>query len=75
MVTINQPIALRLLREAVAASELTASDYAREILIREPRTLRRWLAGDSPIPDAVRDYLDRAQREHLERRLLSDVTT
>lgn len=47
------------LRRAIAASGLSMSDYARTVLIREPRTVRRWITGDSPIPQAVLDYLGR----------------
>ena len=46
------------LRAAIDKSGLSASAYAREILIRSPRTVRRWLAGHSPIPEAVRDFLN-----------------
>ena len=57
----NDPDAhyVSLLREAVRASGLTSSAYARRVLIREPRTCRRWLRGESPIPQAVCDYLER----------------
>ena len=48
-----------LLREAVRTSGLTAEKYAHTVLMRNPRSLRRWLDGSSPIPTAVRDYLDR----------------
>ena len=48
------------LREAVRASGLSASAYARTILTRDPRTLRRWLAGDSPIPQAVVQFLTKS---------------
>src|SRR4030067_1533606 len=37
-----------LLGAAITSSGISASAYAREILIREPRTIRRWLAGGSP---------------------------
>lgn len=46
-----------LLRAAIAASGLTTSGYARNVLIRDPRTVRRWLAGTSPIPAAVLAHL------------------
>lgn len=51
------PEDMRRLRAAIEASGLSATQYARQILIRNPRTVRRWLAGDSPIPEAVRDFL------------------
>lgn len=46
------------LRAAIDRSGLSASEYARTILTRDPRTVRRWLSGESPIPQAVCDYLD-----------------
>lgn len=48
------------LREAVRASGLSRSRYAREVLVRDPRTLRRWLAGSSPIPASVIAHLSRS---------------
>ena len=45
---------------AIRASGMTAATYARSVLIRDPRTVRRWLAGDSPIPAAVLALLARA---------------
>jgi hypothetical protein len=55
--TLDQATALRLLREAIRQSGMSASRYARRVLIRNDRTVRRWLAGESPIPDAVRAFL------------------
>lgn len=52
-------VAVARLRAAIVASGLSASAYARQVLIRAPRTVRRWLAGDSPIPQAVREFLKR----------------
>jgi len=46
-----------LLRAAIAASGLSARRYATEVLTRDERTVRRWLAGKSPIPRAVLRYL------------------
>ena len=57
-----------LLREAVRTSGLSAQAYARKILIRNPRTVRRWLAGDSPIPEAVRAYLETTGRQVASKR-------
>jgi len=45
--------AVALLRAAIAASGLSARRYATEVLTRDERTVRRWLAGKSPIPRAV----------------------
>lgn len=35
----------------------SASAFAREIVVRDPRQVRRWLAGTSELPKAVRDFL------------------
>jgi len=51
------PEAVALLRAAIAASGLSARRYATEILTRDERTVRRWLSGQSPIPQAVLRYL------------------
>jgi len=54
----------RLLRAGVAQVRvrMTTSAYARDVMIRDPRTVRRWLAGDSPIPQSVADLLTRGAR-------------
>ena len=46
-----------LLRAAITASGLSARKFAVQVLIRDERTVRRWIAGDSPIPKAVMDKL------------------
>lgn len=48
------------LRTAIAASGLSARQYATQVLTRDERTIRRWLAGDSPIPQAVLEFLARS---------------
>lgn len=36
----------------------TAVDrYARDVLFRHPRTVHRWLSGESPVPAVVADSL------------------
>jgi hypothetical protein len=45
------------LRSAIEASGLSARRFAVEVLLRDERTIRRWLAGDSPIPQVVLDFL------------------
>ena len=49
---------LDLLRAAITASGLSTTQYAKVVLIRDGRTLRRWLSGESPIPRSVIDYLE-----------------
>lgn len=46
-----------ILRKAIEASGLSARRFATEILLRDERTVRRWLAGDSPIPEVVLRWL------------------
>jgi hypothetical protein len=46
------------LRAAIAASGRTTADYARWVLIRDPRLVRRWLDGSTPIPVDVIRWLD-----------------
>ncbi len=51
-----------LIRAAIDHSKLSVSRFAREVMIREPRTVRRWLAGDSPLPAQVRRHLEHLLR-------------
>ncbi len=46
-----------LLAAAIERSGLSARKFAELVLVRDERTIRRWLAGDSPIPKVVRDML------------------
>jgi hypothetical protein len=46
-----------LLRRALALSGLSARAFATQVLIRDERTVRRWLKGDSPIPAPVVAFL------------------
>lgn len=50
---------VELLRARILASGLSARRFAREILTRDERTVRRWLAGKSPIPKAVIQFLEK----------------
>lgn len=45
-----------LLRNAIARSGLSDRKYATTVLIRDERSVRRWLAGD-PMPKAVVEFL------------------
>lgn len=60
-----------LLRAAIKRSGLSNSAYAREVLVRDPRTIRRWLSGESIIPNHVAAFLEAqesADRREGERR-------
>lgn len=51
-----------LLARSIKASGLTTGRFAAEVLIRDPRQVRRWLAG-KPLPPAVRAFLKRRLEE------------
>ncbi len=46
-----------LLERRIDESGLKTGAFAREVLVREPRTVRRWLTGESPIPNRVLQWL------------------
>lgn len=50
-----------LLARVIEDSGMPARQYAVQVLLRDERTVRRWLSGDSPIPQPVLDFL-RAHR-------------
>ena len=47
-----------LLAAHIAHSGLSITVYAREVVLRERRTVQRWLDGSHPIPIAVRAFLE-----------------
>jgi hypothetical protein len=49
--------AAAILRAAIQRTGLSVSQYAARVLVRESRTVRRWLAGELQIPRAVLDRL------------------
>jgi len=49
------------LRTVITASGFSASRWAREVVYREPRTVRRWLSGESPIPQSVARAFERQE--------------
>lgn len=44
-----------LISAAIEATGLSVRRFAREVLVREPRTVWRWLAGENALPTAVRE--------------------
>ena len=50
---------VEMLKAAITKSGLSSSGYATEILTRDPRTVRRWLDGETPIPPVVVEFLHR----------------
>jgi hypothetical protein len=50
---------LALLRDAIRLSGLSTRSFAETVLVRDERTVRRWIAGEAPIPDVVTRFLNR----------------
>ena len=49
--------AAALLRRRIDESGLSRRRFAVDLLIRQERTVRRWVSGESPIPHVVQDWL------------------
>lgn len=47
------------LQALVDDSGLSVSEFAKCVMGRSPRTLRRWLDGSTPIPPDAERYLER----------------
>ena len=47
------------LADLIAASGLSAAAFARLVLGRDERTLRRWQSGETDIPDSAAEWLGR----------------
>lgn len=53
---------IALLEQRISESGLSARRFAVEVTLRDERTIRRWLSGDSPIPQIVFDWLKSPSR-------------
>ena len=49
--------AVRALRDMIYADGRGTKRFAREVLVRPPSTIYRWLSGSRPIPKCVREYM------------------
>lgn len=49
---------IELLRDTIEASGLSQVRFATDVLLNDPRTVRRWLAGGRPITQLVVDFLE-----------------
>lgn len=47
------PADIDTLRRAITASHRSIRAFAEDVLVRDPRTVERWLAGSRPIPEIV----------------------
>jgi len=54
----NREHTVRLLERAIQNSGLTPTAFARQVLLREPGTVLRWLKGGAPIPKQVVAWLE-----------------
>ena len=61
MKTATRAEEVALLRRRIKESELSTSRFAVEVLIRDPRTVRRWVTGDGPISQRVLEWLQASQ--------------
>jgi hypothetical protein len=50
-----------LLHARINESKLSDARFAREVMRCDPRTLRRWKGGYSPIPPLARAFLENPQ--------------
>jgi hypothetical protein len=48
-----------LLSAAIKVSRLSVRQFARDVLVRDPRSVWRWLAGETKLPAAVRQHCER----------------
>ncbi len=53
-----------LLARVIASSGLSVRQWAKQVVLREERTVRRWIAGDSPIPQVVVEFLKVTASRH-----------
>ena len=58
---------LKLLEQSIRTSGLSARRFAEEIVTRDERTVRRWLAGDTAIPAVVVRRLTRYMAKTISR--------
>ena len=49
--------AIKSLRASIDRDGRGVKRYSREVLVRPPSTIYRWLSGSRPIPKCVRDFL------------------
>ncbi len=49
--------AVDLLRLRIEESGLSAGEFARDVLLRDERTVRRWTSSAGPIPRRVLEWL------------------
>jgi hypothetical protein len=53
----TQQETVELLKRRILESGLSVRQFAIQVMVREDRTVRRWLSGESPVPNMVVDWL------------------
>lgn len=53
----SKPEDRKRLERALERFGKSVEHFAAHVVMRNPRTVRRWLSGESPIPKEVRDKL------------------
>jgi len=62
-----------LLSAMVTASGLSVAEFARMVMGRDERTVRRWLSGEIEIPDGAVRWLERADVSATSKRVTITV--
>lgn len=63
-----------LLSRAITRSGMSPRSYAINVLVRDQRTVRRWLDGEQPLPKEVRRRLEHDEASPAElRQLLGEI--
>lgn len=55
------PRATEKLRALIDASGMSARRFAQDVLSRDERTVRRWLSGETEIPESAASWLLRVE--------------
>lgn len=55
-----------LLRAVIARHDVSVNRFAAEVLVRDARTVRRWLSGEQSLPAAVRRWLESQLEDNAE---------
>jgi hypothetical protein len=59
---------VELLKNAIASTGMSVRRFAHEELVRDDRTVRKWLEGETTLPAQVRDRCRRLVRNAKRRR-------
>jgi DNA-binding transcriptional regulator YiaG len=63
----NQLMSPAALRTLIASTGMSVQLFAVDVLARDSRTVRRWLSGETVIPDAAAQWLERLDSVRAQR--------